>query len=135
MKELSQAIYSKLSGSALAAHIGNRLFKGRAPESAEYPYIVYMIVSNAPNKTFNTSYEETLFQFSLFSATSGSTEVEDMYEDLIALYDECSMTITNQTLIWMRRENATLMIEDHTTPAGTVQVWHYAVDYAIDTKV
>ena len=135
VKELSQAIFGKLSGSALSAHIGTRLYKGRAPENAEYPYIVYMIVANRPDKTFNTNYEETLLQFSLFSAASGSTEVEDMYEDLIALYDECSMTITSQTLIWMRRENATLIVEDHTTPAGTVQVWHYAVDYLIDTKV
>ena len=136
MKELSQAIFGKLTSStALYAHIANRLFKGRAPEGAEYPYIVYLIVSNAPDKSFVSNYEDTLIQFSLFSSASGSTEVEDMYEDLIALYDECSMTITSQTMIWMRRENASLMIEDHTTKAGTVQVWHYAVDYRITTKV
>ncbi len=135
MKELSTAIFGKLSGSALSAHIANRLFKGRAPEGAEYPYIVYMIVSNAPDKVFNASYEDTIIQFSLFSSASGSAEIEDMYEDLIALYDECSMTITSQTLILMARENATLQVEDHTTPAGTVQVWHYAVDYRVTTKV
>ena len=135
MKELSTAIYSKLSGSALSAHIGNGLFKGRAPDGAEYPYAVYMIVSNSPDKTFNANYEDTLIQFSLFSSASSSTEIEDIYEDLIALYEECSLTITGQTLIWMRRENATLMVEDHTILNGTMQVWHYAVDYIITTKV
>ncbi|MCK9597714.1 MAG: DUF3168 domain-containing protein [Sphaerochaeta sp.] len=135
MKELSTAIFSKLSGSALSAHIGNRLFKGRAPEGAEYPYAVYIIVSNSPEKTFSEDFENTIIQFSLFSAASGSTEVEDMYEDLIALYDECAMTLTSSTLVWMKRTNATLMIEDHTTPAGTVQVWHYAVDFEVMTSL
>ncbi len=135
MKELSTAIFGKLSGSALASHIADRLFKGRAPEGAVYPYIVYLIVSNAPEKTFTEHHERTTIQFSLFSSASGSTEVEDMYEDLIALYDECSLTITSQTLIWMRRENATLMVEDHITKAGTVQVWHYAVDFEVLTSL
>lgn len=135
MKNLSTAIYGKLSGSALADHIGNRLYKGRAPEGAEYPYIVYMIVTNGPDKTFDTDYEDTLIQFSLFSSASGSTEIEDMYADLITLFDECSMTITSGTLIWMRRENATQQIEDHTTPSGTVQVWAYHVDYMVTVKV
>lgn len=135
MLELSKAIFGKLSGSALASHIGNRLYKGRAPERAEYPYIVYLIVSNAPWKTFSENFEETIIQFSLFSSTSGSTEIEDMYEDLITLYDECAMTVTGSTLVWMKRQNATLMIEDHTTSAGTEQVWHYAVDYEVLTSL
>ena len=135
MLNLSKAIFGKLATSALSAHIANRMFKGRAPEGAEYPYIVYLIVSNSPMKVFQGSYEDTLIQFSLFSSASGSTEVEDIYTDLKTLYDEKAMTITSETLVWMVRENATLMVEDHTTKSGTVQVWHYAVDYRIMAKV
>jgi len=135
MKNLTTAIFGKLPSSALSAHIANRMFKGRAPEGAEYPYIVYLIVSNSPILTFNTNYEDTIIQFSLFSSASGSTEVEDIYTDLKTLYDEQPMTITSETLIWMVRENATLMVEDHTVKNGTVQVWHYAVDYRVITKV
>ena len=135
MLNLSKAIFGKLATSALSAHIANRMFKGRAPEGAEYPYIVYLIVSNSPMKVFQGSYEDTLIQFSLFSSASGSTEVEDIYTDLKTLYDEKAMTITSETLVWMVRENAILMVEDHTTKSGTVQVWHYAVDYRIMTKV
>jgi len=135
MLNLSKAIYGKLPGSALASHIANRMFKGRAPEGAEYPYVVYLIVSNSPILTFNTNYEDTIIQFSLFSSASGSTEVEGMYTDLKTLYDEKAMSIDSETLIWMVRENATLMVEDHTVKNGTVQVWHYAVDYRVIIKV
>jgi len=134
MLNLSTAIYGKLSGSALADHIGTRLYKGRAPENATYPYIVFMIVSNVPEKTFSENFEITTIQFSIFSSTSGSTEAENIYTDLKTLYDECAMTVTSSTwFYWMKRLNATLMVEDHTVKAGTIQVWHYAVDYEIMT--
>ena len=134
MLNLSTAIYGKLSGSALADHIGTRLYKGRAPENATYPYIVFMIVSNVPEKTFSENFEITTIQFSIFSSTSGSTEAENIYTDLKTLYDECAMTVTSSTwFYWMKRLNATLMVEDHTVKAGTIQIWHYAVDYEIMT--
>ena len=134
MLNLSTAIYGKLSGSALADHIGTRLYKGRAPENATYPYIVFMIVSNVPEKTFSENFGITTIQFSIFSSTSGSTEAENIYTDLKTLYDECAMTVTSSTwFYWMKRLNATLMVEDHTVKAGTIQVWHYAVDYEIMT--
>ena len=140
MLNLTTAIWSKLATSALASHIGTRMYKGRAPANATYPYIVYMVVADTPDKTFNSDYEDVLIQFSLFSTTSGSTEIENIFTDLKSLYDECTMTIAAgaNTLIWMRRENATLMVEDHTaspTSTATVQVWHYAVDYMCTVKV
>ena len=135
MKVLTTAIYGKLSGSALAAHIGTRLYKGRAPEGATYPYIVYMLVANAPDNTFTENLEDVLIQFSCFSSASGSTEIEDIYTDLKTLYDDCTMTITGSTFLYMQRTNASLMVEDHTTTGGLIQVWHYAVDYNIKTKV
>ena len=136
MKELSTAIFEKCASSTdLYVDIGGRFYKGRASQGAEYPYVVYLIVSDFPDKTFSEAYEETLLQFSLFSSAFGSTEIENMYTHLKALYDECELTITGYTLAWMRRENAVLMIEDHTTKSGTVQVRHYAVDYAVTTMI
>ena len=135
MYNLSKAIWGKLAASNLSAHIANRLFKGRAPEGSDYPYIVYLIVTNEPEKTFTEDFEHTTIQFSLFSILSSSTEVENMYTDLKTLYDECAMAITGSTLIWMKRVNASLMIEDHTVKAGVIQVWHYAVDYTVMTSL
>lgn len=132
MKNLSAAIFSKCAvGTSLYTAIGGRLYKGRAADPAVYPYVVYMLVSDVPDHVFNKRGETALIQFSLFSETSGSTEVENMYSYLKALYDDCSLSITNTTLVWMNRQHANLMVEDHTTPSGSTQVWHYAVDYEI----
>lgn len=111
--------------------IGSRLYKGRAPEGAAYPFAVFFVVTNTPEKTFSEDYENVIVQFSLFSSASGTTEIEDMYTHLKALYDECSLTITDATLVWMQRDNAVFLAEDHTTPSGTTQVWVYHVDYSI----
>ena len=139
MINLSKALISKAASSDFLSDVGGRLFKGRAPQGAQYPYAVYLIVSNAPEKTYTEAFENVLIQFSLFSAASGSTEIEGMYSDLISLYDECEMTIPGglSTLIWMKRENATLMVEDHTVPppGSMIQVWHYAVDYMVKTQL
>lgn len=137
MKALTTAILGKMTSSTdLYSDIGGRLFKGRAPKGAEYPYVVFMVVSNSPEKTFSEDFERTTVQFSLFSTESGSTQVEDMYTHLKAIYDECAMSVTGSTLVWMNRTNATLMVEDHTVPnKGTDQVWHYAVDYEVLTSL
>jgi hypothetical protein len=135
MKNLTTAIYGKLSGSSLSTLIGDRLFKGRAPENTEYPYVVFFVVSDVPDLTFTEDYEDILLQFSLFSSTSSTTEIEDMYAALKSLYDECALTITGATLVWMKRANSQFMVEDHETPSGTSQVYHYAVDYDILTSL
>ena len=131
MKNLTTAIYSKLSGSALAAHVSNRLFKGRAPDATEYPYIVYMVVTDVPEKTFSEDFENVIVQFSLFSAASGTTELEDMYTDLKTLYDDQELTVVGSTMIWMKRDIAVFSVEDHETSSGQQRVFSYHVDYNI----
>ncbi len=134
MKNLTTAIFSKMSGSSFSTAIGGRLYKGAAPDGAEMPYAVYGLISDVPDNVFSTHGEEARFQFDLFSSASGSTEIEDIYTYLKALYDDCSLTITSQTHICMRRDLAFLSVEDYTTPAGTQKVWHYIVDYMISTE-
>ncbi len=142
MKSLSTAIFGLMTSStALYADIGGRMFKGIAPEGSVFPYIVFSIISDVPEKTFTEDFEDILIQFSLFSSASSSGEIEDMFAHLKELYDECAMTITavshdvTNTLVWMKRQNATLMVEDEETPAGTRQIFHYAVDYEIKVQV
>lgn len=131
MKALSQAIFSKLSGSLLDTDINGRLYKGQADDGAEFPYAVYQIVSDVPERTFTERFENVLIQFSLFSAASGSTEIEDMFSHLKALYDECSLSITGYTLNWMRMSNAVQMTDEVTTTNGTQKVWVYHVDFEV----
>ena len=131
MLNLKKAIYGKLSGSALDAHIAGRLFDLEAPEGgAEYPYAVYFIVSNKPEYPGGKTIEQFMIQFSLFSATPGdSTEVEGMLTDLWTLYDDVVFTITGYKPIYFIRGSLMETTEDHTTPAGTMSVYHYAQEY------
>lgn len=136
MLNLSKAIYAKKAGSDLNTDVGGRFYKNRAPERAAYPYVVYMIVSDAPDHVMGgREYEDILIQFSLFSSTSGSTQIETMYGHLKDLYDECSFSITGETLIWMQRENTVQQTEDHdATPSGTIEVWAYHVTYRLTVR-
>ncbi len=137
MKSLSQAIFGKcISGTDLYADIGGRLYKGRPRENTEYPYIVYKVVTNVPSWTFTSTKEDILIQFSLFSAESSSTEAENMFAHLKALYDDCILTVPGSTVIWFRRGNAVLMPEEHTTKTGTINdVWHYAIEYELHIQL
>lgn len=84
------------------------------------------------DNTFREELEDVQMQFSIFSATNSSAEVEDIYTLLKIVYDKCSLTITGNTFLHMFRLQSTLMIDDVTVnPTGTGWVWHYAVDYNI----
>jgi len=135
LKNLTTAIWGQLAGSAFSTDIGGRLFKGQAPPGTSYPYAIYLVVTDVPQRTFTELYEEVLVQFSLFSTASGTTEVENMYTDLKTLYDEKPFTITGSTLIWMRRSNTSFIVEDHTTPTGTQQVFAYHCDFEVLTSL
>ena len=128
MKNLTTAIYGKLAGTTLDTTIGGRMFKGRAPEGTSYPYVVFFPVTDVQIDTFKDKLDEVLIQFSLFSSLSSTTEIEGMYESLKSIYDDCSLTITSATLCLMHRLNMQPMTEEHTTPEGFAEVWHYAVD-------
>lgn len=131
MKSLTTAIYGKLSGSSLNTDIGGRMYKGEAPQGAEFPYVVYSVVSNVPEYPGGKTLESVLVQFSLFSITSGSTEIEDMLTHLRSLYDDVVLTITGYTSIYFIRGNMQMMREEITTPEGTVGVWHFIQEYEV----
>jgi len=131
MLALKKAIYGKLSGSALDAHIAGRLFDIEAPEGgAEYPYAVYFIVTDIPEYPGGKTIEQFMIQFSLFSATPGdSTEAEGMLADLWTLYDDVVFTITGYKPIYFIRGNMGETMEDHTVPSGTISVYHKFQEY------
>ena len=141
MKNLFTAITTLFTTAPGGVHndfyddIGGRLYEGQATEGAEYPYAVMMLIADTPEKTFTEDFENVLIQFSLFSTAFSATEVHDMFTHLKTLFDECALTITGSTLVWMKRVNATLMVDEITTLPGTQKVWHYAVDFEIKTSL
>jgi hypothetical protein len=127
---LLTAIYGKTISSALSTAVGGRIYLDEAPQKTGFPYVVFSIVSSVPDKTFTENFEDILIQFSLFSASKAMDEITNIYTHLNTLFDECSLTITNNILLRMTRENLTTMFEDIITPEGK-GVRHWAVDYSI----
>jgi hypothetical protein len=134
LKNLSTAIYGKISGSAFATSIGGRLYKGRAPQNPTFPYVVYYLISDNPRNTFAERIEDVLIQFSIFSTASGSTEIEDIFANLKSLYDNCDLSIVGNTHLMMERQGASLTSGEMDVTAGTGEYWQYDVDYSIMMK-
>lgn len=138
MNNLATAITSKATGSNFLNAIGGRLRNGEAEVGEPYPYSVFLLpVSDDPQSesTWGGDYEDILMQFSIFSILHAPSEAWTIHGYLKALYDDCTLTITDQTLIKMERVNTILIPEDHAVKAGTQRVWHIATDYSITTKV
>lgn len=133
MNNILAAIMTKISGSSLSADVGGRIFLDAAPDGTEFPYVVFFIVDSPKDRTFTEEFRNTLIQFSLFSISEGATEITTMYNHLSDLLDECSLSITSNTLLWCREQNLTTSIDEITTPSGTSKVKHWAVDYELRT--
>ena len=131
MNNLLTAIMTKCTGSALSTAVGGRIFLDEAPEGSEFPYVVFSIISGTPQDTFSEKIEETLIQFSLYSISSGAAEITAMYAALKTLLDGQLLTITDNTCIWVMRQNLTTMIDEITTPSGTFGAKHWDAGYSI----
>ena len=134
MKNILTAIYGKFTGSDLSSYVGGRIYLDLAPESCEFPYVVYSVVSVIPDDVFAKKGKQSLVQFSLFSANPSAVEISTMHGYLKALFDDCSMTITSNTLLWMHEVNLTTMVEDITVGEGVQSVKHWAADYEVVTQ-
>ena len=137
MNNLLTSLATKISGSALSTDVGGRVYLDQYPADEmppTYPYIVYFIVSDVPEKTFSEEFENILLQFSLFSASPGAAEITTMYTHLKALFDECAFNITSSILVWMKRTNLTTTVDDITVSDATQTIKHWAVDYEIMTE-
>ena len=129
MNALLTAVYGKTSSSALSTAVNGRIYYDRAPDGCEFPYVVFSVISSVPDWMFTERFEDTLIQFDLFSLSEDSAEIANMYADLKALFDDCSLTITSETLIWFRRQNLITTVEEITTSTGTQKVKHWSADY------
>lgn len=135
MNNLLAAIMSRCAGSALSDAVGGRIFEGAAPENTEFPYVIVSIVTDSQADTFKDALEDIVIQFSLYSISKGLTEITGLFANLKTLFDNAVLTITGNTHILISRQALTTMVDDITTPEGTVGLRHWAIDYWIITQV
>ena len=131
MQSIIDAIKNKISGSTLETDVNGRIYLDEADELT-LPHCVWFVISAVPEKTFTEIFADVLIQFSIFSAkTAGVAEIANIYNDLKVLFDECSLTISDSTLVWMRETNLTTMILPDTAPDGSsgIRAWHVDFEF------
>lgn len=110
MKKLLQAIYAKCSsGTALHTDIGGKLYHAKAPQGTTGKYVVFEIVTEGPEFSFGSKYEDAEIQFSIFAdSKTSANDVLTTAENLKALYDDCTLSVSGYTHYKMQREFETL---------------------------
>jgi len=131
MKVLKDAIYAKYLGNAdLVAALTNGLHFQTAPDRQPYPYTTYFIVSDIPGRTFTEKMENILFQFNIFSDTPDDAEIENIFDKLIACYDDCrtSLHVSGYHTIYVDRELSQLLFDE------AADIYQYAVGYRCELQ-
>ncbi len=135
MKNLSKALKAKVDELTGGLHnafynsINGEFYKIVADDGATLPYVVFYIFNDVPDWNFTSDFENVTIQMSIFSDSENTIEVEDIYTNMKALFDWCTLTITDTTHVYMRRIRARLLLEDEEYKGFT-----YVVDYEIMTE-
>ncbi|HQN18884.1 MAG TPA: hypothetical protein PKV86_07090 [Syntrophobacteraceae bacterium] len=124
MKTLFQAIMGRFAGSALSTALGGRLYNSVAAQTATPPFGVFMLVAGTPDWTFTEAQEDVLIQFSLFDSNASVGPICDAYELLTALFDDCKLSVTGWTHLYMHRQSQQLVREEEDPGC-----WHYIIEY------
>jgi len=136
LDNLTNSLWNKFSEISGGEHnefytaVGGQMYDTQAPEVATFPYAVYSIISDVPDWTFSTYFDDVRVQFDLFSKENSAVEIDGIYTKLINLWDWCTLTISGNTHLWMRRE-LTRRFKESEVQAS---YFHYTIDYFIKTE-
>ncbi len=133
LDSLTNAIWAKFSGDTnndFYVAVGGRMFDTQAPETVTFPYCVYTIISDVPDWTFTTDFNDVRVQFDIFSKENSAVEIDGIYTKFLALWDWCTLTISGNTHLWMRRELTRRTRESE----PQASYFHYTIDYMIKTE-
>lgn len=126
MKALFTGIYSLFNaGGDLKTNLTGGLHLGEAPQGTATPYGVFFLVSNMADWTFAENFEESLVQFDLYSGNRSAATICTLQEYLQSLYDNCKLTISGATHLYMWREFSRLVRDQENS------VWQYTTQYRI----
>ena len=126
MQVLFESIYNKYNGDETLKAAITGLYLEEAIQNAVYPYVVYHKISGVPDYTFTEDMENVIIQFDIYDDNSSSATINDIYTKLTALYDWCSLTVTNWNSIYMKRELDNLVKEN--------DIWHYFCQYRLEIQ-
>jgi len=111
--------------------IGGRLYNTYAPEGTTLPYAVFQHISSRPDDTFTEKLDDILIQFTIFPTSASSSEIHTAMDDLKALFDKCTFSVTGSSIVEFRRGGEGLTSEEFETVDGLQRGWSYYVEYNV----
>jgi hypothetical protein len=138
MQALFKGIYAQFASTSTGGYkafyndVNGQLYFTEAPSSATFPYAVYFLVGESHDWQFQTDYVDADIQFNLFSSSEEATQITNMYEDLKATFDDCVLTCTGYSHVYMIRNFAQLM--KFPTEIPDKSIWQYSVEYNVYLK-
>jgi len=129
MKDLFDAIKTKVIGTPhndFYNDIGGRFYLERVIQAAIFPYCAYSVIADVPQFYMGGNsggeLDMVLIQFTIFDTEPSAINIESYFAHLKNLFDDCVLTITGKTLLWMKRETSRLLKDEN-------GVWCRSVDY------
>ena len=111
--------------------IGGRLYNTYAPDGTTFPYAVFQHISSRPEDTFTEKIDDVLIQFTIFSTSPSSSEVHTAMQNLKTLFDDCTFSVIDSTIVEFRRGGEGLTSEEFETVDGLQRGWSYYVEYSV----
>jgi len=126
VKELLKDIYSIYNAGGDLKDNTTGLYLVEAPQGAAEPFVVYQIISAAPDYYFGGELlEDLLLQFDIISENNSATEAVDLYDDLKAMYDDTNLTVTGYGHVLLSRSRYDLIRHPEDN------IWRINVDYDV----
>ena len=132
MKQLFDGIYLKFTAGtpAIYTSLGGRLRFHEAEQDETLPYCVYYMIGDAPDYYFgDQSLFRTTIQFTIFAEDSSPENICTYFDNLAALYDECTLTVTTYSFLRMERTWAYLIRD------AEEAIWQYTIQYRIQKGI
>lgn len=128
--ELERAINAAFKNDpTLVASAPGGLHNVQAQSNTAYPYIVFELPTELKSNTFSHVKETVLIQFKIYTKTNSSLTLNQLRENLIAVFDDNLLSLPSYDTISMRR---TVSIK--TKDEVDEKVWVYMVSYKIELE-
>ena len=128
MKQLFAGIMTKFSTGAPAIYtnLAGRLRLHEAEQDEALPYAVYYMIGDAPDYYFGEQLlHSTTLQFTIFADDASSENICTYFDNLTALYDECTLTVATYGFLRMERTWAYLLRD------AEEAIWQYVIQYRV----
>lgn len=131
IETLLKGIYDKFSATNdFKTAIGGRLYLNEAPQDVIYPYCIYEVVSNTPDRTFTETFEDLLVQFTLVDSSDSIATIGANETKMYALFDDAVLAVLGYASISLDRESSVLIKKGEELD-DNITCWNIVVTYKL----